>query len=144
MASIGLSEGSPGKWHFRNYFPLNNAPSTLQWPVPGDCSEPKDPEAHRAFGRSTTGPTGSRSAWRGTILPQPPCLQPGLLGQHGGGQLGLLGWSRRKAQVGRHTSRPWRARSQASPTAALCFLAGIDYKTTTILLDGRRVKLELW
>uniref|UniRef100_A0A673TYX2 small monomeric GTPase n=1 Tax=Suricata suricatta TaxID=37032 RepID=A0A673TYX2_SURSU len=31
-----------------------------------------------------------------------------------------------------------------SPMAALCFLAGIDYKTTTILLDGRRVKLELW
>lgn len=24
------------------------------------------------------------------------------------------------------------------------FLSGIDYKTTTILLDGRRVKLELW
>ncbi|KAJ6657612.1 hypothetical protein lerEdw1_002328 [Lerista edwardsae] len=24
------------------------------------------------------------------------------------------------------------------------FVAGIDYKTTTILLDGRRVKLELW
>lgn len=25
-----------------------------------------------------------------------------------------------------------------------CSLQGIDYKTTTILLDGRRVKLELW
>ena len=24
------------------------------------------------------------------------------------------------------------------------FVSGIDYKTTTILLDGRRVKLELW
>lgn len=23
-------------------------------------------------------------------------------------------------------------------------ISGIDYKTTTILLDGRRVKLELW
>ena len=32
----------------------------------------------------------------------------------------------------------------ARPLSALCFLAGIDYKTTTILLDGRRVKLELW
>ncbi|XP_009889846.1 PREDICTED: ras-related protein Rab-40C [Charadrius vociferus] len=26
----------------------------------------------------------------------------------------------------------------------IAFLSGIDYKTTTILLDGRRVKLELW
>lgn len=26
----------------------------------------------------------------------------------------------------------------------LCVISGIDYKTTTILLDGRRVKLELW
>lgn len=26
----------------------------------------------------------------------------------------------------------------------LCVILGIDYKTTTILLDGRRVKLELW
>ena len=26
----------------------------------------------------------------------------------------------------------------------IVFLSGIDYKTTTILLDGRRVKLELW
>uniref|UniRef100_A0A3P8VH30 small monomeric GTPase n=1 Tax=Cynoglossus semilaevis TaxID=244447 RepID=A0A3P8VH30_CYNSE len=26
----------------------------------------------------------------------------------------------------------------------LCLCPGIDYKTTTILLDGRRVKLELW
>lgn len=26
----------------------------------------------------------------------------------------------------------------------LCIISGIDYKTTTILLDGRRVKLELW
>ncbi|TKC51449.1 hypothetical protein EI555_019987, partial [Monodon monoceros] len=34
--------------------------------------------------------------------------------------------------------------SQVGPSATLCFLAGIDYKTTTILLDGRRVKLELW
>ncbi|KAA8595207.1 hypothetical protein FQN60_012342 [Etheostoma spectabile] len=25
-----------------------------------------------------------------------------------------------------------------------CVISGIDYKTTTILLDGRRVKLELW
>lgn len=33
---------------------------------------------------------------------------------------------------------------QASLSPALCFIAGIDYKTTTILLDGRRVKLELW
>lgn len=33
---------------------------------------------------------------------------------------------------------------RASPSPALCFIAGIDYKTTTILLDGRRVKLELW
>ena len=33
---------------------------------------------------------------------------------------------------------------QVSPSPALCFIAGIDYKTTTILLDGRRVKLELW
>ena len=24
------------------------------------------------------------------------------------------------------------------------FFTGIDYKTTTILLDGRRVKLQLW
>ncbi|KAK2097181.1 Ras- protein Rab-40C [Saguinus oedipus] len=32
----------------------------------------------------------------------------------------------------------------ARPLSALCFLTGIDYKTTTILLDGRRVKLELW
>ncbi|KAB1251814.1 Ras-related protein Rab-40C [Camelus dromedarius] len=32
----------------------------------------------------------------------------------------------------------------AYSNVALCFLAGIDYKTTTILLDGRRVKLELW
>lgn len=24
------------------------------------------------------------------------------------------------------------------------FLSGIDYKTTTILLDGKRVKLQLW
>lgn len=29
-------------------------------------------------------------------------------------------------------------------TNRLCVIAGIDYKTTTILLDGRRVKLELW
>lgn len=28
--------------------------------------------------------------------------------------------------------------------AALGVVSGIDYKTTTILLDGRRVKLELW
>lgn len=29
--------------------------------------------------------------------------------------------------------------------ASVCSLCpGIDYKTTTILLDGRRVKLELW
>lgn len=26
----------------------------------------------------------------------------------------------------------------------VCFVSGIDYKTTTILLDGRRVKLQLW
>lgn len=27
---------------------------------------------------------------------------------------------------------------------SLYVTSGIDYKTTTILLDGRRVKLELW
>ncbi|XP_036386423.1 ras-related protein Rab-40C-like [Megalops cyprinoides] len=31
--------------------------------------------------------------------------------------------------------------SAESPYA---YSSGIDYKTTTILLDGRRVKLELW
>lgn len=73
----------------------------------------------------------------------------GAPGRHGGGQLGVLGWNHKKAQVGWPTLRlwwggSWRAGPQASPTAVLCFLAGIDYKTTTILLDGRRVKLELW
>uniref|UniRef100_H9G718 small monomeric GTPase n=1 Tax=Anolis carolinensis TaxID=28377 RepID=H9G718_ANOCA len=28
--------------------------------------------------------------------------------------------------------------------SSVVFITGIDYKTTTILLDGRRVKLELW
>lgn len=27
---------------------------------------------------------------------------------------------------------------------SFCCFSGIDYKTTTILLDGRRVKLQLW
>ena len=27
---------------------------------------------------------------------------------------------------------------------ALCHFTGVDCKTTTILLDGRRVKLQLW
>ena len=65
----------------------------------------------------------------------------GLGGDTEGGQLGSLGslgWS--------HTSA-WLqglGPGQVGPSGTLCFLAGIDYKTTTILLDGRRVKLELW
>lgn len=46
---------------------------------------------------------------------------------------------------------PWRAllagtaqrRFAAEPFSRPPF-TGVDYKTTTILLDGRRVKLQLW
>lgn len=32
----------------------------------------------------------------------------------------------------------------SSRQLVLLCVSGIDYKTTTILLDGRRVKLQLW
>lgn len=73
--------------------------------------------------------------------------------------LALLDWNHEKAQLGaagHSTQLCWAVRlspgeaglgrlvRKALPSATLCFLTGIDYKTTTILLDGRRVKLELW
>lgn len=49
---------------------------------------------------------------------------------------------------GEHLSIPssfilWKGNIKLKPET-LCVISGIDYKTTTILLDGRRVKLELW
>ena len=57
-------------------------------------------------------------------------VEPGLEPQESGGRIPA------------RLQRP--GPGQVSPSPALCFIAGIDYKTTTILLDGRRVKLELW
>lgn len=47
-------------------------------------------------------------------------------------------WGVEKREAAKHGCPCW-----LSPSVLLVS-AGIDYKTTTILLDGRRVKLELW
>lgn len=75
----------------------------------------------------------------------------GVVSRAGGEHASLLG--PRHGQTG---AGAWNTTRSGCPLAVLvldpvfrqglssCVLTGIDYKTTTILLDGRRVKLELW
>ncbi|XP_033695483.1 ras-related protein Rab-40C isoform X2 [Tursiops truncatus] len=93
-------------------------------------------------------PRRGTAASESAVLGGPRCPLRGLCGSSGHSFLGgsVLLDPAASPQLGdRHHPAPSaEGRGRMQTTWSSKFLIGIDYKTTTILLDGRRVKLELW